>query len=198
MKNETAQYAAEYLQNLSKLMIELDFDVIDDIAQAFESARLHSKTVFFIGNGGSAATASHFANDLATAIPLPEGAPRYKSISLADSNAAITCLANDTGYENIFVGQLKNLLEPGDVLVAISASGNSPNLVKAVEFANSHGALTIGFTGFDGGKLRQLSRVCLHVQTPKGAYGPVEDIHMSMDHLITGYLRQCAMKPSKK
>jgi len=188
MENSAKTFALDYFRTVTQLLSELDRDVIARIAEAFESARLHSKTVFFIGNGGSAATASHFANDLAT-VPCAETVPRFKSISLADSNAAITCLGNDTGYENVFVGQLKNLLEPGDVLVAISASGNSPNIIKAIDYANTQGALTIGFSGFDGGKLKTLSQICLTVQTPMGAYGPVEDIHLMMNHLITSYLR---------
>ena len=193
MKTTATAFAEDYFKNHSKLFNEIDVNVIAKIIEAFETARQHSKKVFFIGNGGSASTASHFANDLAN-VPFPEGTARYKSISLADSNAAITCLANDTGYENVFLGQLKNLLEAGDLVVALSASGNSPNIVKAVEYANSIGALTIGFSGFDGGKLRQMSKICLHVPTPKGAYGPVEDIHMMMDHLITGYLRHIIIR----
>lgn len=185
MKHNAVQFAQDYFNNLSKIFSELDYAVIEKIAAAFESARAHSKRIFFVGNGGSAATASHFANDMSS-IPIE---PPYKAISLSDSVPALTALGNDTGYENVFAGQLKNLFEPGDLLVALSASGNSPNIVKALEYVNSKGGITIGLGGFDGGKMKGLSKIFLHVKTPKGAYGPVEDVHMVMDHLITDYLR---------
>jgi D-sedoheptulose 7-phosphate isomerase len=188
VKNNIVQFAQEYTENLSVIMSELDFSVIAKIIEIFESARNHSKKIFFIGNGGSAATASHFANDLAT-VSVPLNEPLFKALCLADSVAALTALGNDTGYENVFTGQLKNLLEPNDVLVALSASGNSPNIIRAVEYTNDHGGTTVGLGGFDGGKLKNLCHAFLHVATARGAYGPVEDIHMMMDHLITSYLR---------
>ncbi len=183
-----APFAQEYVKNLSQITSELDLGALEKIVEAFESARARSQRIFFVGNGGSAATASHFANDLAS-VPVPEGQPPFKSICLADSAAALTALGNDTGYDNVFTGQLKNLFEPKDVLVALSASGNSPNVLKGVEYANKNGGVTVGLGGFDGGKLKSLCRIFLHVKTPRGAYGPVEDVHMMVDHLITSYLR---------
>jgi len=108
----------------------------------------------------------------------------------------ITALANDDGYENIFIAQLRNILNAGDVVVGISASGNSPNVVKAIEYANSKGAVTVGLTGFLGGGLKEVSQVCVHVETPKGEYGPVEDVHMILDHLVTTYLKMRLSKES--
>jgi D-sedoheptulose 7-phosphate isomerase len=187
-----AEFARHYMDELCKLLTSVDFEMIAKVASTFETARQQRKRIFFIGNGGSAATATHFANDLAS-VPPPTNQSPFKSISLTDSISAITALGNDTGYDNIFVGQMKNLFETGDVLVAISASGNSPNIISAVEYANKNQGIVIGLSGFDGGKLRTLSTLCVHVQTPKGAYGPVEDIHLVLDHLITTYIRQSYM-----
>jgi D-sedoheptulose 7-phosphate isomerase len=100
----------------------------------------------------------------------------------------VTAIANDDGYEQLFVQQLAVLMRPGDLVVAISASGNSPNVLRAVEYANANGAATIGLTGFDGGKLKGLARHAVHVPTAKGEYGPVEDAHMVLDHLVASSL----------
>jgi D-sedoheptulose 7-phosphate isomerase len=139
--------------------------------------------VFFIGNGGSAATASHFANDIAIGTRTGDAKP-FRAMALTDNVAVLTALANDNGYDSIFVDQLKVHLRDGDALVAISASGNSPNVIAAVEYARSRGAKVVGLTGFDGGKLRTLSDIAIHAQTAKGEYGPVEDLHMVVDHLV--------------
>jgi D-sedoheptulose 7-phosphate isomerase len=104
----------------------------------------------------------------------------------------ITALANDEGYERIFVAQLEGLLNAGDLVVAISASGNSPNLVRALEYANARGAKTVAITGFSGGAMRAIAGLSVHLETPKGEYGPVEDFHVILDHLVTSYLRMKA------
>ena len=102
----------------------------------------------------------------------------------------LTAIGNDNGYENIFVKQLQNQLQLGDLLVAISASGNSPNVIKAVEYANTMGVMTVGLTAFDGGRLKKISRIKVHIPTNKGEYGPAEDAHMIIDHLVGTYLTQ--------
>lgn len=158
------------------------------MGDALEHARVRGQTIFLLGNGGSAATASHFAEDLWFGTHV-DGKYAYRVVCLADNVPAITALANDTGYENVFIEQLRALFRPGDVVVAISASGNSPNVVRAIEYANANDGVTIGLTGFDGGRLRKICQVCVHVETAAGEYGPVEDIHLVMDHLITSYLR---------
>jgi D-sedoheptulose 7-phosphate isomerase len=111
-----------------------------------------------------------------------------KVVSLTDNVAVITALANDYGYDRIFVMQLEPLLAEGDVVVAISASGNSPNVVQAIEFANERKAVTVGLTGFDGGRLGELCEIHVHVPSARGEYGPVEDAHMVLDHLVMSYL----------
>lgn len=190
-----AEYAGKYLAYLSEVFKGMDCGAIQTVAEIFERAREEGKQIFFIGNGGSAATSSHFANDLGKGACVKGRAP-FKAMSLVDNVSLITALANDDGYESVFIAQLQNILNSGDVVVGISASGNSPNVVKAIEYANSKGATTVGLTGFSGGKLREISQVCIHVNTPKGEYGPVEDVHMILDHLITTYLKMRLMKES--
>jgi len=182
-----ADYAERYAAYVSDLMARLDFAAIERVGGRLEAARRAGRTIFLIGNGGSAATASHFANDLALG-PRVYGARAYRAISLTDNCALLTAAGNDLGYETIFLEQLKTLLQPKDVVIAISASGNSPNVLRAIEYANQRGAITIGLTGFDGGTLRQIVTEHLHVSTPHGDYGPVEDLHLILNHLITSYL----------
>jgi D-sedoheptulose 7-phosphate isomerase len=181
------EYARGYLDYLSKLLGQLDLEAIQQVEDAFEHARIRGQTIFLLGNGGSAATASHFAEDLWFGTHV-DGKYAYRVVCLADNVPTITALANDMGYENVFVEQLRALFRPGDVLVAISASGNSANVLRAVEYANDHNGKTVGLTGFDGGRLKEICDICLHVPTGVGEYGPVEDIHLIANHLLTTYL----------
>jgi D-sedoheptulose 7-phosphate isomerase len=183
-----AEYAKGYLDYLATLTAKLDTAVIERVITAIEDAGRRGKAIYFIGNGGSASTASHFANDIGFGTRAPGHAP-FKAISLVDNVSVVTALANDDGYESIFTSQLESVLQEGDVLVALSVSGNSPNVLGAVRYAKGRGAVTVGFTGFDGGELRRLADINLHVPTPKGEYGPVEDVFMILDHLIGSYLR---------
>jgi D-sedoheptulose 7-phosphate isomerase len=182
-----ADYASQYALYLSDLLAELDYEAVERVGHAFERARVAGRTIFLLGNGGSAATASHFANDLGLG-PRVLGGKAYRAISLTDNTAFVTAAGNDLGYDTVFVEQLKTLMVAGDVVVGISASGNSPNVVKAIEYARAHRAFTIGLSGFDGGKLRELVDEAIHIATPKGDYGPVEDLHLVLDHLLTSYL----------
>ena len=143
-------------------------------------------SIFFIGNGGSAATASHFANDMAIGTRTYE--KPFRAISLCDNQAVITAIANDDGYEKIFSQQLQVLLKKQDVVVAISASGNSPNLLDAIDTAKKMNTITVGISAFDGGKMKEMVDISVHVPTEKGEYGPAEDAHMVLDHLVSNYL----------
>jgi D-sedoheptulose 7-phosphate isomerase len=180
---EAADFADGYLAYLSQVFARIDREAIALFVLALERARAEGATVFFCGNGGSAATASHFQNDLTRWRTDP-----MKVVSLTDNVAVITALGNDYGYDRIFVMQLEPLLSEGDVVVAISASGNSPNVVQAIEFANERKAVTVGLTGFDGGRLGELCEIHVHVPSARGEYGPVEDAHMVLDHLVMSYL----------
>ena len=132
----------------------LDYAEIDRVVELLIDARDRGATIFFLGNGGSAATASHFANDMGVCASV-EGKKPFRAISIVSNMAYVTCLGNDFGYENIFVGQLRNLMRPGDIVVGISASGNSPNAVKALEYANEHGATSVAIVGFYGGVMKR-------------------------------------------
>ncbi len=181
-------FARHYLDYLATLMAKLDCGVIERIIETFLAAGERGSTIHFLGNGGSAATAAHFANDIGFGTRAA-GHPPFRVRSLADNLAVVTALGNDEGFSEIFVRQLEGVLRPEDVVVALSVSGNSPNVVRAVEYAREVGAVTIGCTGFDGGKLRGLVDIDLHVPTPKGEYGPVEDIFQVLDHLVYTYLK---------
>lgn len=182
-----AEYAQRYAAYIADLLRGLDLGAVERVGQLLETARRADATIFLIGNGGSAATASHFATDLSLG-PRKVGGLPYRAISLADNASLLTAAGNDLGYETVFLEQLKTLLRPGDVVIAISASGNSPNVVSAVDFANSTGAITIALTGFDGGTLGAMATEHLHVATPRSDYGPVEDVHLVLNHLISSYL----------
>lgn len=181
-------FAKTYLSHVARVLENIDSDSIASFIKVILDARESGGTIFFIGNGGSAATASHFANDIA--IGTRSVNKPFRAVSLTDNVAVITAIANDYSYDDIFLIQLRSQMRKGDVVVAISASGNSKNVIKAVEYANSEMAHTVGLTGFDGGILRQIVKTSIHVPTEKGEYGPVEDAHMVLDHLVGGYLMQ--------
>jgi D-sedoheptulose 7-phosphate isomerase len=181
-------YSKEYASYMSKLLGDLDFQAIDKVIEVFLSARAKDKTIYFVGNGGSAATSSHICEDLAMGTYISGKIP-FRAISLTDNAAYMTALGNDEGYENIFTGQMRNMFNPGDVLVGISASGNSPNVIKAIEYANNNEGISISFVGFNGGKMKDLSNYCIQVDTMKGEYGPVEDMHLILGHIICTFLK---------
>jgi D-sedoheptulose 7-phosphate isomerase len=139
-----AAFAQGYLKYLGEILGKLDTQAIARLIETFLEAREKSHRISFIGNGGSAATASHLANDIAIGTRTLD--KPFRAMSLTDNVAILTAIGNDDGYADIFVQQLKALMSPGDVVVAISASGNSPNVIKAIEYANERGALTVGLT----------------------------------------------------
>lgn len=179
-------FAGAYLEYLNKVLKGIDTGAIGRFIQTLLDVREGGAAIYFIGNGGSAATASHFANDLA--IGTNSYDKPFRVISLTDNQAIITALGNDFGYEEIFVRQLRVLGKEGDVVVGISASGNSPNLIRTFEYAKSAGIKTVAITAFDGGKMKQMADQCIHVPTSPKEYGPAEDAHMILDHLIGAYL----------
>jgi D-sedoheptulose 7-phosphate isomerase len=179
-------FSSNYFQYLKKVLDGIKNDDIYNFISVLLEARSKGSKIYFIGNGGSAATASHFANDISIGTRLKK--KPFRTISLCDNNAIITAIGNDYGYENIFSKQLEVLLEEDDVLVAISASGNSANLLKALDVAKRKKSITVGISSFDGGKLRRQADVSVHVPTQLGEYGPAEDAHMILDHLISNYL----------
>lgn len=186
-------FAGAYIDYLQSVLQRVDTKEIGRFIQTLLDARERGATIFFIGNGGSAATASHFANDLGHGT-LTYAKP-FRAVSLTDNNAVITALANDYGYEEIFVKQLRILGKKGDVLVGISASGKSPNLLKAFDYARSAGIKTVAITAFDGGKMKTMADEGIHVPTEHKEYGPAEDTHMVLDHLVGAFLIRYVSAP---
>jgi D-sedoheptulose 7-phosphate isomerase len=179
-------YSKSYIDYLTSVLNSIALSDIEKFVEVLLEARERGSSIFFIGNGGSAATASHFANDIAIGTRISE--KPFRAISLCDNQAVITAIANDDGYEEIFSQQLQVLLKKQDVVIGISASGNSPNLLKAIDTSKKLSAITVGISAFDGGKMREMVDVSLHVPTEKGEYGPAEDAHMILDHLVSNYL----------
>lgn len=180
---------AKYLQAVQATINNLDPEVIASFATHLENAYNSNQSIYVIGNGGSAANASHFAQDLAKGIFFEKPvAKTMKAISLTDNIAHITAIANDTGYQNIFSAQLNTFANTGDVLVCISGSGNSENIVEAVKAAKQKNMFVIGVTGFDGGQLKTMSDFVVHV--PLHEMCTVESIHSIIFHLIVLELRE--------
>lgn len=176
-----------YLPAFERLLHLIDQDAIERIAENLSAARESGATIYVAGNGGSAAIASHWVNDLGKATKR-SGFPPVRVMSLNDNMSWLTALANDEGYERVFSGQLENFAKPGDVLVVISSSGNSVNLIRAVELGRTRGLVTIGLLGFDGGKLKLQVDDYLLLPTEKGAYGLVEPGHQLVCHILTACL----------
>jgi D-sedoheptulose 7-phosphate isomerase len=185
--HDPATYAKNYLGYLAKVLDAIDVSEIAAVARALERARDAGRTIFLIGNGGSASTASHMANDLAIGSRL-SGRP-FRTMSLCDNNSILTAVGNDFGYEEVFTRQLKFQAQAGDLLIAISASGNSPNLVHSFAWAKDNGLTTIALTSFvDGGKIRRMADLGVHVPTDPAEYGPAEDAHLILNHLFVSYM----------
>lgn len=176
-----------YLSELEQVIRSLSRDEVRAVADVLMDAWRARVQVFILGNGGSAATASHMMNDL-NKYTLVEGRPRFRAISLTDNVPLMTAIGNDLSYADIFVEPLKNLMQAGDLVIAISASGNSPNIVKAAEYAKMNGAKIIGFCGRPGGRLAELAD--LKVIIPSDRIGQQEDGHMILDHVLSGALRE--------
>jgi D-sedoheptulose 7-phosphate isomerase len=180
--------AAGHLRALANLLQRVDLGELEVTIERLRQAREEGATVFIAGNGGSAATASHWVNDLCKATRCP-GRPLMRATSLSDNTSWLTALANDEGYERVFAAQLENLGRPGDVLVVISASGNSPNLVAAVEAAHELGVDTVALLGFDGGALRDSVKQRIWLSTLPDEYELVEDAHAALCHAMTVALK---------
>jgi len=176
-----------YIKGLKACLKELSQQKVEEIADIIFDTYKKNKQIFILGNGASASTGSHFVCDLEKGTRV-RGKPYLKAISLTDNMALITALANDMNYSLIFVEQLANLLNKEDVVIGISASGNSLNVLKAIEFARSNGAITIGFIGFGGGKLKELVHKCIVLSSKD--YGQVEDVHLSLAHIISYLVKE--------
>jgi D-sedoheptulose 7-phosphate isomerase len=183
---DTTTTISQYLSDLGMILQQLPMEKIAQVVTLLKQARLCGNTVFIFGNGGSASTASHFAADLSKGA-ICNGKPRIKATSLTDNVALLCAWANDTTYENIFAEQLENLIKPDDIAIGISGSGNSPNVINAIELAKAKGAITVGFIGCGGGSLIDI--VDIDVTVPCDVMEQVEDIHLIFEHVITTCLK---------
>lgn len=179
--------ARDYLRELERLCAELDVGALERITAEVRRARDAGAAIYVAGNGGSAATAMHWVNDINKAASR-SGRRRIRAMCLSDNTSWLTALANDEGYERVFAAQLESFARPGDLLVLISASGNSPNLLAAALAARDRGVRTAAVLGFDGGRLHGMVDEALLVSTPPGWYGLVETMHVVALDIVTTFL----------
>jgi len=190
MKESRKRIFSRYLNEIRRCIneIENNFETqIDRMLEILLEARKNGKTIFIMGNGGSGSTASHFVCDLAKNT-ISRGNLRFKVVALTDNTPQILAWANDAGYENIFIEQLKNLMGEGDIVIGISCSGRSRNVLKALKYANEKGGITIGLTGFDGGEIKEIAKETIIV--PSNSMQCCEDIHLMLEHVLTSMLRE--------
>ena len=180
-------FPAAYKAALLGALETVDLEKVAQAIEIFRQARQQSRRIFVCGNGGSASTASHFVCDMLKGASYGKRA-RFRIMALTDSLPTITAYSNDVGYECVFVEQLKNFAEPGDVVMAFSGSGNSPNVLRAVEYGNALGCRTVALTGRDGGKLGPMAELNLQVWEPH--MGRIEDAHMVVMHMICYYFME--------
>jgi D-sedoheptulose 7-phosphate isomerase len=180
-------FLTKYRSDLARTVEALPLDRVQKVIEVFEEARDHGRRIFTCGNGGSAATASHFVCDIVKGASYGRDT-RFKILCLSDNQATLTAYSNDVSYDVALMEPLKNFAEPGDVLLAISGSGNSPNVIHAVEWANAAGLTTIGLTGRDGGKLGKAAQIEVNVSNPH--MGRIEDAHMAVCHMVAYYFME--------
>lgn len=188
-KEKLIKHSADYQKKLNDLFEQIDFDVLEQITSTIIDAYKNDKTIYVAGNGGSAATASHYKVDFGFFVRYFKK-KRIKVVSLTDHSPLMTAIGNDNSYDEVFTQQMQDYFNEDDVLIAISASGNSMNVVKAAEYANELGGTSIGLVGFEGGKLKDACKISLFTPNPKGDYGPIEDLHMIICHMLVSYLRE--------
>jgi D-sedoheptulose 7-phosphate isomerase len=180
-------FSEQYKRNLLDTIQTIPLDRVEQAIQLLAQARADGRTIFVCGNGGSASTASHFVCDMVKGASYGREV-RFRIQALTDSMPTITAYSNDVSYDQIFAEQLRNFARPDDVLIAISGSGNSPNVLRAVEYANSIGCYTVGLSGRDGGQLAPLVRLSIHIPEPH--MGRIEDAHMHVCHMIGYYFME--------
>ncbi|SEO46168.1 SIS domain-containing protein [Mucilaginibacter sp. OK283] len=186
-REQLKDYLKDYTSRLTAILDKIEVEQLEKVVTAMITAFKNGKTIYVVGNGGSAATASHMQADFRFFVRYFSKF-RPKIFALTDNVPMITAIGNDNNFDDVFVEQMRGQFVSGDVLIAISASGNSPNLVRAAEFANELGGTSIAFVGFLGGKLNEISTIPLYTPNPKGDYGPIEDVHMILNHIIVNYL----------
>jgi len=190
-KLNLVNFSNQYIDYLSEVLNKIDKKDIDRLEKILENARKKNNTIFIAGNGGAAATAITMANDLGfDVLKKTKIKKTFKIHSLNDNQSVLTAIANDTGYENIFLNQLKIHFKKGDVLIVLSASGNSLNLIKACNWIKEKRGKVVGILGFDGGKLKKRCDLTIHIKTEKNEYGPVEDAQLIINHILAHWFQK--------
>jgi D-sedoheptulose 7-phosphate isomerase len=172
---------SSYLEQLARVIAKLDLAAIDAAISLIRDAWINKRKILVCGNGGSALTASHYINDWNKTAYLSSGRP-FRGVSLSDNMGLVTAYSNDISYDDVYSEQLKNLMDPGDLVIAVSGSGNSENVVRAVEYANENGGVTLAICGYDGGKIKELAQHSLHV--PSFDMQHCEDLHFVFGHMV--------------
>ncbi|MFO7633017.1 MAG: SIS domain-containing protein [Caldilinea sp.] len=191
----STHFLRTYANELQDTLANLPLSEINEVVRTVFAAWVDRKTVFIMGNGGSAATALHMAADLSKNTAAP-GFPRLRAVSFNDNMALFSALGNDTAYDQVFREQVLTYVDAGDVVVAVSASGNSPNVLNAITAARELGATTIGFSGYYGGKLADM--VDIRVVVPNHSIEQIEDLHMVLVHMVTASVRQAVHQAVKR
>ena len=187
-------FARDYKQQLLRALDSVDLDRVERLIDVFRQAREEDRQIFVFGNGGSAASASHLANDLGKGASHGRS-PRFRVLSLTDNIPWISAVANDYAYDQVFVEQLRNYGRSGDLLLAFSGSGNSPNVINAVEWANRNGIATVGITGRSGGQLSQCARHVIRVDSSH--MGHIEEAHFLILHLVSYFFMETPEDPGQ-
>jgi D-sedoheptulose 7-phosphate isomerase len=186
-KIEIQNYFKDYRNRIDEILNTVQIEKLVETIELIISTFKTGNTLYVCGNGGSAATATHMQADFSFFTRyFTKFRPKVRA--LTDNAAMMTAVGNDTSFDDIFVEQLKGHFQSGDILICISASGNSENVLRAASYANENGGTSIGFVGFEGGKLLNTASISLFTPNPKGDYGPIEDVHMIFNHLIVNYL----------
>jgi len=186
-----SDFAKNYFFRLSEIFNKLNFQKFENLEKILMKARKAKSNIFIFGNGGSAATASTMANDLGfDIIKKTKTKTPFKFFALTDNNPVITAISNDVGYENVLINQLKIHHKKRDITIMISASGNSKNLLTAAKWIKSNGGYVFSFLGFDGGRLKKISNDYILADSIKGEYGPVEDIHLMINHILAHWFQE--------
>ena len=183
-------FSKNYFSRINKIISNINLKEIKKIEDEFIDLYKKNSTLYVFGNGGGAATAMTMANDLGIDIQKKTKLKKtFKIISLNDNSSVITAIANDVGYEEVFLNQLKIHFKKNDKILIFSASGNSENLLRAAKWVRKKGGNVISILGFDGGRLKKLSNCCLHIKTEKGEYGPVEDLQLMINHILAHWFQ---------
>lgn len=191
-----SDYAKNYFHYLSYLYENLDTSKFENFEKEFDNLLSSNKTLFIIGNGGGASTGSTMVNDLGFDILKKTKTNKtFKLMSLTDNQSSVTAISNDTSFDELFTNQLKIYFKKGDKVLIFSASGNSKNLINAAKYVKKNGGKVMSVVGFDGGEIKKISDLSLHIQTNKGEYGPVEDLQLSFNHILAHWYQLKLNKP---